>query len=102
MVVKKEQTTGLPKGAPPEPPPAPPAQAAAGEKSGGPEQQGAQTGEGGTTAKRKPWIKKTPVERILGEVQKQEEKVAALKQELEKEEKALKALREATKLLGGS
>lgn len=100
-MVEKKQATGQPKAAAPEPSPAPPAQAATGEKSGGTDQQGQPPAEGGS-AKRKPWIKKTPVERILGEVQKQEEKVAALKQELEKEEKALKALREATKLLGGS
>jgi uncharacterized small protein (DUF1192 family) len=52
-------------------------------------------------AKRKPWIKKTPVEIILEQVKKQEEKVAALKEELAREEGELKKMREATKLLGG-
>lgn len=100
MVAEKKQT-GQPKVAAPQPPPEPPAEPPAGEKTGGPEQQGQPPAEGGTT-KRKPWIKKTPVERILEEVQKQEEKVAGLRKELEKEEAALKTMREATKLLGGS
>lgn len=99
MVAEKKQT-GQSKGAAPQPPPEPPAGPPAGEKTGGAEQQGQPPAEGDAT-KRKPWIKKTPVERILGEVQKQE-KVAGLKKELEKEETALKTLREATKLLGGS
>jgi len=98
MVAKKEQTTGQPKA----PAPEPPAGEATGEKSGEPEQQGTQSGGGDTAARRKAWVKKTPVERILDEVQKQEGKVAALKKELEKEEAALKTMREATKLLGGS
>lgn len=102
MVAEKKKTSGQSKEAAPQPPPEPPAGTPAGEKTGGPEQQGKPSEEGGTTTKRKPWIKKTPVERILEEVQKQEEKVAALKKELEKEEAALKTMRDATKLLGGS
>lgn len=50
-------------------------------------------------AKRKPWIKKTPVEIILEQVAKQEEKVAALRKELTKEEGELKKMQDATKLL---
>ncbi len=50
-------------------------------------------------AKRKPWIKKSPVEIILEQVAKQEEKVAALRKELAKEEGELKKMQEATKLL---
>ncbi len=49
-------------------------------------------------AKRKPWIKKTPVEIILEQVAKQEEKVAALRKELTKEGE-LKKMQDATKLL---
>jgi hypothetical protein len=101
MVAEKKQT-GQPKAAAPQPPQEPSAGPPAEEKTTGAEQQGQPSAEGSGSAKRKPWIKKTPVERILGEVQKQEEKVAALKKELEKEEGALKTLREATKLLGGS
>ncbi|HEY7404888.1 MAG TPA: hypothetical protein VIB39_15295 [Candidatus Angelobacter sp.] len=100
MVAEKKQT-GQSKVAVPQPPPEPPAQPPAGEKTGGPDQQGQPPAAAGTT-KRKPWIKKTPVERILEEVQKQEEKVADLRKELEKEEGALRTMREATALLGGS
>ena len=78
MVVDKKQTTTQPKGA----------------GSGAP-------AEGGET-KRKPWIKKTPVEIILEQVKKQEEKVAELKKELAKEESELQKMRKATELLGGS
>ena len=59
--------------------------------------QGGATGESGE--KRKPWIKKTPVEIILEQVAKQEEKVAALRKELAKEEGELKKMQDATKLL---
>src|SRR5579864_7648512 len=52
--------------------------------------------------KRKPWIKKTPVEIILEQVKKQEDKVAELKKELAKEEGELQKMRKATELLGGS
>ena len=69
------------------------------ETSGG--SQARATGESGST-KRKPWIKKTPVEIILEQVAKQEEKVAELKKELAKEEGELQKMRKATELLGGS
>jgi hypothetical protein len=59
--------------------------------------QGGATGESGV--KRKPWIKRTPVEIILEQVAKQEEKVAALRKELTKEEGELKKMQDATKLL---
>ena len=49
--------------------------------------------------KRKPWIKKSPVEIILEQVAKQEEKVVALRKELAKEEGELKKMQDATKLL---
>jgi len=63
----------------------------------GSSQQGATTGSGGE--KRKSWIKKTPVEIILEQVAKQEEKVVALRKELAKEEGELKKMQDATKLL---
>ena len=59
--------------------------------------QGGASGESGE--KRKPWIKKTPVEIILEQVAKQEEKVAAMRKELAKEEGELKKMQDATKLL---
>ena len=49
--------------------------------------------------KRKPWVKKSPVEIILEQVAKQEEKVAVLRKELAKEEGELKKMQDATKLL---
>ena len=51
------------------------------------------------SAKRKAWIKKSPVEIILEQVAKQEEKVAELRRELAKEEGELKKMQDATKLL---
>ena len=61
---------------------------------------GAQSGAAGDSgAKRKPWIKKSPVEIILEQVAKQEEKVAAMRKELAKEEGELKKMQDATKLL---
>jgi hypothetical protein len=59
--------------------------------------QGGGTGESGT--KRKTWVKKTPVEIILEQVAKQEEKVVELRKELAKEEGELKKMQDATKLL---
>jgi hypothetical protein len=59
--------------------------------------QGGAAGDSG--AKRKPWIKKSPVEIILEQVAKQEEKVAAMRKELAKEEGELKKMQDATKLL---
>jgi hypothetical protein len=61
---------------------------------------GAQGGAAGDSgAKRKPWVKKSPVEVILEQVAKQEEKVAAMRKELAKEEGELKKMQDATKLL---
>lgn len=58
-----------------------------------------ETGGSQAGVKRKAWIKKTPVEIILEQVAKQEEKVAALRKELTKEEGELKKMQDATKLL---
>jgi len=62
---------------------------------------GSQAGTAGTSGseKRKTWIKKTPVEIILEQVAKQEEKVVELRKELAKEEGELKKMQDATKLL---
>jgi hypothetical protein len=70
-------------------------------KAGGNEPQ-VQGSAQGDASKRKAWIKKTPVEIILEQVTKQEEKVAALKKELAREEGELQKMRKATELLGGS
>ena len=59
--------------------------------------QGSAAGESG--AKRKAWIKKSPVEIILEQVAKQQQKVEELRKELTKEEGELKKMQDATKLL---
>jgi hypothetical protein len=59
--------------------------------------QGGAAGESGE--KRKPWVKRSPIDIILEQVHKQEEKVAELRKELAKEEGELKKMQDATKLL---
>ena len=48
---------------------------------------------------RKPWIKKTPVEVVLEQIGKQEEKVAGMRAELTREERELAKLQQAKKVL---
>lgn len=48
---------------------------------------------------RKPWVKKTPVEVVLEQIGKQEEKVADLREELNHEERELAKLQQARKVL---
>ena len=48
---------------------------------------------------RKPWIKKTPVEVVLEQIGKQEEKVAEMREELAHEERELGKLQQARKVL---
>lgn len=48
---------------------------------------------------RKPWIKKTPVEVVLEQIAKQEEKVGEMRSELTREERELAKLQQAKKLL---
>jgi hypothetical protein len=50
---------------------------------------------------RKAWIKKTPVEIVLEQIGKQEEKVAEMRKDLAKEEKELTKLQQAKKVLEG-
>ncbi|PYP86012.1 MAG: hypothetical protein DMG65_19705 [Candidatus Angelobacter sp. Gp1-AA117] len=79
-MAEKKQTASAPK------PPNPPAQAA--ETSG--------------ESKRKPWIKKTPVEVVLEQIAKQEEKVNEMRDALKKEERELVKLQQAKKVLEAS
>ena len=51
------------------------------------------------TSGRKPWIKKTPVEIVLEQIGKQEEKVAEMRKELAREERELTKLQQAKKVL---
>ena len=55
--------------------------------------------ETGAKGGRKPWIKKTPVEHVLEQIGKQEEKVNELREELKKEERELQKLQQAKKVL---
>ncbi len=48
---------------------------------------------------RKAWIKKTPVEIVLEQIGKQEEKVAEMREELAHEERELVKLQQARKVL---
>jgi hypothetical protein len=52
-----------------------------------------------TTPGRKAWIKKTPVEVVLEQIGKQEEKVAGMREELAHEERELEKLDRARKVL---
>jgi len=54
-----------------------------------------------STSGRKPWVKKTPVEIVLEQIGKQEEKVAAMRKELAREERELSKLQQAKKVLEG-
>ena len=51
------------------------------------------------TSNRKPWVKKTPVEIVLEQIGKQEEKVAGMRKELAREERELAKLQQAKKVL---
>jgi len=52
-----------------------------------------------STSGRKAWIKKTPVEIVLEQIGKQEEKVAGMRKELAREERELGKLQQAKKVL---
>jgi len=52
-----------------------------------------------TAAKRKPWVKKDAGESMLALIDKQEKRVAKMRQELEKETKQLEKLQRAKKVL---
>jgi hypothetical protein len=52
-----------------------------------------------STSGRKAWIKKTPVEIVLEQIGKQEEKVAEMRKELVREERELSKLQQAKKVL---
>lgn len=52
-----------------------------------------------STSGRKAWIKKTPVEIVLEQIGKQEEKVAEMRQDLAREERELNKLQQARKVL---
>jgi hypothetical protein len=51
------------------------------------------------TSNRKSWVKKTPVEIVLEQIGKQEEKVTEMRTELAREERELAKLQQARKVL---
>ena len=52
-----------------------------------------------STTSRKAWVKKTPVDIVLEQIGKQEEKVAEMRKELAREERELGKLQQAKKVL---
>ena len=52
-----------------------------------------------STSNRKSWVKKTPVEIVLEQIGKQEEKVVEMRTELAREERELAKLQQARKVL---
>jgi hypothetical protein len=54
---------------------------------------------GTTGSSRKAWIKKTPVDVVLDQIKKQEERVNGMRAELQREEKELSKLQQARKVL---
>ena len=70
-------------------------------QSGTPPASGGPPPQTGTEAKsgRKPWVKKTPVEVVLEQIGKQEQKVNDLRDLLKKEERELQKLQQAKKVL---
>ena len=60
---------------------------------------GARSTAASTATSRKPWIKKTPVEVVLEQLDKQEQRVAGMREELAHEERELAKLQQARKVL---
>jgi len=52
-----------------------------------------------TSTGRKPWIRKTPVEVVLDQIRKQEDKVAEMREAISREERELAKLQQAKKIL---
>jgi hypothetical protein len=52
-----------------------------------------------TSTGRKPWVKKTPVEVVLEQIHKQEEKVAEMREAISHEERELAKLQQAKRVL---
>jgi hypothetical protein len=53
----------------------------------------------GTSTGRRPWIKKSPVEVVLEQIGKQEQKVTEMREAITKEERELTKLQQARKVL---
>jgi len=55
-----------------------------------------------SSAGRKPWIRRTPIEVVLEQIGKQEQRVAEMREDLAKEERELKKLQQAKSVLESS
>ena len=53
----------------------------------------------GATAGRKPWVRKSPVEVVLDQIRKQEERLAELQDQLNREKRELDKLQKAKEVL---
>ena len=57
---------------------------------------------GAAESKRKPWIRRTPVDVVLEQIKRQEKHVADLQAEVDKEKGSLEKLKAARKVLEGT
>jgi hypothetical protein len=64
-----------------------------------PAKTAATTAAAASTTTRKPWIKRTPIEVVLEQIGKQEERVAGMRAELTREERELAKLQKAKSVL---
>ncbi len=67
--------------------------------TGAPKPESSATSSSAQATTRKPWVKKTPVEVVLDQIGKQEDKVADLRKELAVQERELAKLQQARKVL---
>ena len=68
-------------------------------QAGGQKPESSGTTHPAQSSTRKAWVKKTPVEVVLEQIGKQEEKVTDLRKELAREERELAKLQQARKVL---
>jgi hypothetical protein len=77
----------------------PPKKAATAASSQSPTAQRSAASTSTTSTGRRPWVKKTPVEVVLEQIRKQEEKVAEMREAISHEERELSKLQQAKKVL---
>jgi hypothetical protein len=77
----------------------PPKKAATAASSQSPAAQRSAASTSTTSTGRRPWVKKTPVEVVLEQIRKQEEKVAEMREAISHEERELSKLQQAKKVL---
>jgi hypothetical protein len=77
----------------------PPKKAATAASSQSPAGQRSAASTSTTSTGRRPWVKKTPVEVVLEQIRKQEEKVTEMREAISHEERELSKLQQAKKVL---